>query len=89
MKKNDQELLAIDFDARWKELIHVFTEEFIAFFLPSLYPLVNFSKPPEFLEQELAKLAAGTERSGKKITDKLIKLYLKTAKSNLYWYILR
>lgn len=77
MKKNDQELLAIDFDARWKELIHVFTEEFIAFFLPSLYPLVNFSKPPEFLEQELAKLAAGTERSGKKITDKLIKLYLK------------
>ena len=77
MKKNDQELLAIDFDARWKELIHVFTEEFIAFFLPSLYPLVNFSKPPEFLEQELAKLAADTERSGKKITDKLIKLYLK------------
>jgi hypothetical protein len=58
-------------------LIQAFTEEFIAFFLPTLYPLVDFSKPPEFLEQELAKLAADTERSGKKITDKLIKLYLK------------
>jgi hypothetical protein len=66
MKKNDQELLAIDFDARWKELIQAFTEEFIAFFLPTLYPLVDFSKPPEFLEQELAKLSCRYRAFGQK-----------------------
>ena len=75
--KNNQDPSIIDFDVRWKELIHIFTKEFIAFFLPTLYPLVNFKKPPEFLEQELQKLFADEERTGKKISDKLIKLYLK------------
>ena len=85
MKKYANELLIIDFDARWKELISAFVEEFIAFFFPTLYPLVNFSKPPEFLEQELQKLFSDTERTGKKISDKLIKLYLKNGEE---WFVL-
>ena len=69
MEDNEKDNLITDFDLRWKELIHCFTEDFVAFFLPTLYPLVNFSKPPEFLEQELQKLFTDENRTGKKISD--------------------
>ncbi|MBK9459289.1 MAG: hypothetical protein IPN94_07605 [Sphingobacteriales bacterium] len=85
MKKNEKDNFVIDFDARWKELIHSFTEDFIAFFLPTLYPLVDFTKPPEFLEQELQKLFPNEELAGKKISDKLIRLYLKDGQE---WFVL-
>ena len=85
MEDNEKDNLITDFDLRWKELIHCFTEDFVAFFLPTLYPLVNFSKPPEFLEQELQKLFTDENRTGKKISDKLIKLYLKDGQE---WFVL-
>ena len=75
-------MLIIDFDARWKELIYAFVEEFIQYFLPDLYEDVDFSVAPEFLEQELHKLFADEERKGKKISDKLIKVRLKNGEDS-------
>jgi len=49
----------------------------VDFFLPQAYPLIDFTKKPEFLEQELHKLVHDGKIKGKKINDKLIKVYLK------------
>ena len=48
--------LKIDFDGNWKEIITEFFEQFVAFFMPDLYAEVNFSRPVEFLEQELLQV---------------------------------
>ena len=65
-----------DFDGHWKGMIHEFIEEFIEFFLPQLYPHVDFSYPPEFLDTELQNIleSIGTN---KRILDKLVKVRLK------------
>ena len=65
-----------DFDGNWKGMIHEFIEEFIEFFLPQLYPHVDFSYPPEFLDTELQNIleSIGTN---KRILDKLVKVRLK------------
>ena len=73
--------LIIDYDARWKDIMHAFSEEFIEYFLPELYKDINLSIKIEFLEQELQKLVADEERKGKKIADKLLKVCLKNGES--------
>lgn len=66
-----------DYDALWKEVIEEFFEEFLLFFAPDVYEVVDFSKGYEFLEQELRTLFPDAEAE-KKYTDKLAKLYLKS-----------
>jgi hypothetical protein len=68
-----------NFDGHWKGMIEEFIEEFIAFFLPQLYPSVDFSYPPEFLDTELQNIleSIGTN---KRILDKLVKVRLKNGK---------
>lgn len=68
--------LKIDYDSQWKELIGEFFEDFTAFFMPDLYKDVDFTKPIEFLEQELLDIFK-TKYKGKRINDKLVKVYLK------------
>ena len=43
----------INFDAYWKEMVTLHIQDFIAFFMPDLYKHVDWTYPPEFLEQEL------------------------------------
>ncbi len=52
-------------------------EDFVAFFLPAAYPLIDFEKPVEFLEQELHQVIADKLQKGKVINDKLVKVCLK------------
>ena len=66
----------IDFDGNWKEIIPEFFEEFVAFFLPELHPLIDFARPPEFLEQELRNILDSIGPQ-KRVTDKLVKVWLK------------
>ena len=68
--------LKIDYDSHWKEIIGEFFEDFTAFFMPDLHKDVDFTRPVEFLEQELLD-AFKTKYKGKRITDKLVKMYLK------------
>lgn len=66
-----------DYDTQWKILITLFFEEFVAFYLPKLYPEIDFNIPPEFLEQELHKLMTSFIKKDRRATDKLVKVHLK------------
>ena len=65
-----------DYDNQWKVIIEVLFEDFISYFLPDLYPQVDFSKKPQFLEKEFHKLVADKIK-GKVYNDKLVSVYLK------------
>jgi len=67
----------IDYDTHWKEIITNLFEDFIAFFMPDAYFLIDFNQPVEFLEQELHKIVADNKKEGKVINDKLVKVKLK------------
>ncbi len=67
--------IKIDYDGTWKIVTTNLIEDFIKFFLPSLYIDIDFSYPPEFLEQELLEMVE--DEKLKHILDKLVKLRLK------------
>jgi hypothetical protein len=69
-----------DQDALWKEFFTQFFKECILLLHPKLWAAVDWSVPPEFLEQELINSLRGRFRikGKKKLTDKFVKLRLKT-----------
>ena len=72
--------LRINFDYWWKKLTTDFTPEFIQFFFSvRLYTSIDWTHPPEYLEQELTA-AFSDKETKKKITDKLIRFRLKNGK---------
>jgi Putative transposase, YhgA-like len=74
------ETLRINFDYWWKRLTTEFTPEFVQFFFSAkLYNLIDWTYPPEHLEQELTAAFTDSEAK-KKITDKLIRLRLKNGR---------
>ena len=75
MKKENE--ASIDYDTHWKNIISNLFEDFISFFLPEAYKLIDFHNSVEFLEQELHKVIADKIRKGKVINDKLAKVKLK------------
>lgn len=62
-------------DEAWKEIIEKMFSEFLAFFFPSIYYDIDFSRKPEFLDKELQRILKKSE-IGKRIADKLVKVYL-------------
>lgn len=64
----------INFDAYWKEMVTLHIQDFIAFFMPDLYKHVDWTYPPEFLEQELHTILQVSKN--KRVVDKLVKLRL-------------
>ncbi|WP_144462999.1 hypothetical protein [Siminovitchia fortis] len=65
-----------DYDYLWKDVITELFEEFLLFFSPDLFELVDFTVPPEFLEQELQTILPESD-SNQRVADKLVKLQLK------------
>ncbi len=65
----------------WKEIIKDLFPEFLEFFMPEIYKDVDLSKGYEFLDSELENIAFKI-RKGKKIADKLIKVYMKNGEEN-------
>ncbi len=63
-------------DSLWKDAIETFFYDFLEFFAPDIFNLINTSKEPEYLEQELNKLYYGTKTKDRR-TDKLVRVYLK------------
>ncbi|MEZ4888761.1 MAG: hypothetical protein R3E32_28805 [Chitinophagales bacterium] len=76
----------IDHDTRWKEIIEQLFEYFVGFFMPDLYPLVDFEQKPEFLQQELHQIIAVPKKKGKKINDAFVKVYLKDGTNQ--WFLI-
>ncbi len=65
----------MEHDSPWKEVLEDLFEEFLAFFFPELHHAIDFTQPPEFLENELRQIAVEGE-TGKRVVDKLVKVFL-------------
>jgi Domain of unknown function (DUF4351)/Putative transposase, YhgA-like len=63
-------------DTAWKEVMGAFFKEFVALCLPSLYPLVDWTRPWISLDKELHTIT-NDGAIGKRYVDKLFKIYLK------------
>jgi predicted transposase/invertase (TIGR01784 family) len=63
-------------DKAWKEVIEELFEDFVKFFMPDLYEIIDFSKGYEFLDKEFNTLFPESETEDKRL-DKLIKTFLK------------
>ncbi|WP_144463667.1 hypothetical protein [Siminovitchia fortis] len=66
LKKDSQEecriitSTTIRYDQLWKDVITELFDEFLLFFSPELFELVDFAIPPQFLEQELQTILRTT-----------------------------
>ncbi|MFN7016437.1 MAG: hypothetical protein ACK4P5_04610, partial [Fimbriimonadales bacterium] len=66
-----------DYDSPWKEFLTVFFRQFIALVLPELHKMVDWSHPPQFLDNELRRITPRSE-TGRLYTDRLVKVQLKS-----------
>ncbi len=66
----------MEHDSAWKEVLEKLFERFLSFFFPEIYKDIDFSRGFEFLDNELQQIAVESE-SGKRIVDKLVKVYLR------------
>ena len=66
-----------DFDGAWKEALEDFFEPFLQLCFPSVHAAVDWTKPWEFLNQELVDLIRDSAL-GRQQVDKLAKVILRT-----------
>lgn len=64
-----------EYDNPWKEIIEDFFPNFLQFFFPTAYAVIDWKKPYEFLDTELQQLEPDAE-IGKRLVDKVAKVYL-------------
>ena len=65
-----------DFDGAWKQALDIYFEAFLAFFFAEVHELIDWSIPPQSLEQELQQIV-GEGDSGKRFADKLFQVWLR------------
>jgi len=64
------------FDDPWKQIVPALFEQFVEFFAPDVWSDIDWSRPPEFLDKELRRVAKGLRR--RRVTaDFLVRVYLK------------
>ena len=63
-------------DGLWKKVIGDLFEDFLLFFAPELHEIVNFSKEPDFLQQELFQEILD-KKKGTNYADQIVKVHLK------------
>jgi len=66
----------IEFDVLWKDIIERFIKEFVEFFMPDLYPIINFEEPQVFKDKELDKIFGDGKPKDVRRCDKLVQLQL-------------
>ena len=66
----------VDQDGLWKKAIRDLFEDFLLFFAPELHAHVDFSKTPDFLQQELFQEVAD-KKKGRRMADQIVKVILK------------
>ncbi len=72
-------------DTPWKQILEGYFPQFMAFFFPEAYGEIDWSKGFGFLDSELQQVTLEAE-TGKRIVDKLVKVYLRNGKEN--WLLL-
>jgi hypothetical protein len=68
-----------DEDSPWKLLLRQYFPEAIEFFFPAIAPLIDWTKPIEFLDKEFQKITPDAE-IGKRFADQLVKVQRKQGK---------
>ncbi len=64
------------YDSAWKDVIEENLEPFLEFFYPDIHKDIDFSKKPEFLNNELRAIKP-YGNVGRRYADELVKVYLK------------
>lgn len=72
-------------DSAWKGILEELFKQFVEFFMPDLYDIIDFNKNPEFLDQELNALFPESELQDRRV-DKLVKVFLKNGEEK--WVLL-
>ncbi|MEI6043182.1 MAG: DUF4351 domain-containing protein [Chloroflexota bacterium] len=61
-------------DSVWKDMLDRYFPDFMAFFFPDTYKVINWERGYEFLDTELQKLSV-QNLTGKRLADKLVKVH--------------
>lgn len=72
-------------DAAWKEALRKYLKDFVQLCWNEIYDKIDWNRGYDFLEQEL-QVIMKNEGIGKRITDKLIKVWLKDGEE--FWALL-
>ncbi|MBI4603465.1 MAG: cytosolic protein [Planctomycetes bacterium] len=65
-----------DQDTAWKEILEGCLPQFLAFFFPEIHADIDWSREPQFLNKELAKIHRRGE-VGKRVVDTLVRVWLR------------
>jgi hypothetical protein len=63
-----------EYDSPWKQILQLYFEEFMLFFFPQAHREIDWTRQPEFLDQELQQVVRDAEL-GERLADKLVKIY--------------
>ncbi|NOQ35867.1 MAG: hypothetical protein GQ569_08225 [Methylococcaceae bacterium] len=74
-----------DYDSPWKEALEAYFPQFMQLLFTKAHTEIDWTKPHEFLDTELQKIVRDAD-SGRKHTDKLVKVYLKSGE--LIWVLI-
>ncbi len=77
--------LRIDYDGKWKILIEKAPRLFIQFFLAEIYDEIDFSFPPKFMHQDVAKVIGSTKKKGDLVTDLVMEVHLLNGQKKLLY----
>ncbi len=72
----DYEESPVDQDGLWKKVIGELFEEFLLFFVPDFHEHIDFTKEPDFLQQELFQEVVD-KKKGRRMADQIVKVHLK------------
>lgn len=72
-------------DLAWKKIIEALFPQFVSFFMPDLYELIDFSIKPKSLDNEFGILFPESKSENRRV-DKLFEVNLKDGKSK--WVLL-
>jgi hypothetical protein len=75
----------LEVDSPWKDLIELYLEAFVQFFIPPLHAQIDWSQGYEFLEKELSKVVRDAVTRCRRV-DKLVKVWL-THQEEMLLYI--
>ncbi len=64
-------------DSSWRKILDKLLPEFLAFYFPEIHQAIAFDKGFEFLDKELQKILPQEDDTGKRVVDKLVKVFLR------------
>jgi hypothetical protein len=66
-----------DLDGPWKESIELFPSQVLELFAPEMHREIDWSKPVEFRDKELSRVAPKGKAQGLRVVDKLLRVQLR------------